>query len=159
MNQKIIGILILLMAVVVLVFSQFGNGAKVRALKKEMLALEDGSVMTLEEVIPFEWERLFQFDPYTPREQIEKAIRKKIHRSSLTVNDHERTMLAMNGKDVVYDSSGDPAVYGYLFQTSGEMKRGEHTEFRVEHRGDYVFLVQMDSERVSHSQQDDVTNE
>lgn len=159
MNQKIIGILILLMAVVVLIFSQFGNGAKVRALKKEMLALEDGSVMTLEEVIPFEWERLFQFDPYTSREQIEEAIRKKIHRSSITVNDNERTMLAMSGRDVVYDSSGDPSVYGYLFQTSGEMKRGEHTEFRVEHRGDYVFLVRTDSERESNEKQIDGINE
>lgn len=108
-----------LLAVAVLLFVVvFGNPSVVwhnRQLKTALQNLPEGAV-TLEEVVPFQWDALYSFDPYTSREEIERAIHTKSASIGESVSEEQRNFIFTKGDHVVCSVCGAPQVLGYDLQ-------------------------------------------
>lgn len=110
MRRRIIAIIILIgLGVVLFKVMQptpiwEGNAQKL----KEATAMQvNETIVSLNEVAPFEWDRLYTFRPYTPKEKIYEVIGYKWDKINETVNEGMNQVVFMDkGKVVCY-------VYGY----------------------------------------------
>lgn len=122
-------------------------------LKKALQTIDVESTATLEELVPFAWDAVYEFEPYTSRERIEKTI--GFHSFEITesnsenvyylyfVNDNKIVCNARNSAselgcyvDLPYlprSASGDEGGYRYL-------RYGDNILFGVVYQNDSKFL-------------------
>lgn len=91
MKKKIIITVFSVIAVVVLVgFLVVGNpvvSVHNNELKKAVTSIKSSETVTLNEVVPFEWDNVYTFKPYTSKDEIEKVIGFKSNSIKETVNE------------------------------------------------------------------------
>ena len=100
--KKIIYILILLITIII--FFKFKDYSEIKLnnkkLQKSITSIKENEV-ALNDVIPFEWERLYTFKPYTTKEDIESIIGFKSQYISETINEGMVQLIFVKDKRIV----------------------------------------------------------
>lgn len=100
--KKIIYILILL--IIITIFFKFKGYNNIKLnnenLQKAITSIKENEV-TLNDVVPFEWERVYTFKPYTTKEDMESIIGFKSQYISETINEGMVQLIFVNDKKIV----------------------------------------------------------
>lgn len=111
-------------------------------LKQAVRQLETGELVTLETLVPFAWEKVYTFPPYTSKAQMEETLGFKSRFLQETVNEGMVQLLFVKGNAVTADICGYADTLGYRITLEDVVINGEGTLFRAERRGDIVELTQ-----------------
>lgn len=151
-QKNVIGITLLVICSLIEIFGNpmiYVNNGK---LKKALTALPEGTV-TLEEVVPFEWDTVFTFDPYTPIEVIENATGSESHALKESVSEGMTHVVFTHG-GVTASVCAYPEALGYSLSFIGgeenyysysdggycRIENGDQVEFTVTHEDGVVAL-------------------
>ena len=111
-------------------------------LKKAVTALETGQTVTLNDVVPFEWEAVYTFSPYTSEEEIEKAIGfKSRYIVANNVNEGMVHLIFTKGEKVQAAVLGYADNLGYYIDFFPKVEYGENAEFTVTQSREFVHLI------------------
>lgn len=98
--------------------------------------------VTLNEIVPFEWDAVYTFAPYTTRSEIEEIIGFKSNAIQETVSEGMVQLLFVKGSSVSGSVCGYAENLGYRIDFSDEVKFEDHTPFDVRTQGDVVYLTE-----------------
>ena len=94
-------------------------------LKQEVLSIgESVEMINLSDVTPFEWEVVYSFAPYTPKDMIYETVGYKWDSISETVNEGMNQIVFLNDEKVVCYLYGYPENNGYGIYLTGKNKLG-----------------------------------
>ena len=94
-------------------------------LKKEILQMDTTvEMVNLSELTPFEWDKLYSFTPYTPRESIYETVGYKWDSISETVSEGMNQLVFMKDEKVVCYVYGHPQSNGY-YMSFNTLKDGD----------------------------------
>lgn len=113
-----------------LVFSRVESFRNARRLKAALTALPQGTT-TLEEAVPFDWEAVYSFEPYTSRTEIARTIGFDSPEISETIGEGATQLIFVEGDRVVLCICAYPENLGYDVDFTGCVRYGEHTSFTV----------------------------
>ncbi len=141
---------IVLVGIIVVLFVLFKKDLweKNEGLLQEEVKYIQQSVETinLKEVTPFEWDKVYSFSPYTPKDTIYETIGYKWDRIQETVNEGMNQIVFLKDGEVVCYVYGYPSNTGYGISVSGETLSEYATVLHVE--DDLTFKVERDEEVV-----------
>ena len=112
-------------------------------LKKAVTALEAGQTVTLNDVVPFEWDAVYTFSPYTSEEEIEEIIGFKSR--DIVANDINEGMTHLiftKGEKVQAAVLGYPSKLGYRIDFFQKVTYDRKTPFTVAEKNDFTELLQ-----------------
>lgn len=138
-------ITITIVALVLLGWLLVGNPAAALRryrLKQAVSQLETGELVTLDALVPFDWEKVYTFPPYTSKAQMEETIGFKSDSIQETVSEGMVQLLFVNKNTVTACICGYADALGYSITLEDAVDNGEGILFRVEHRGNIVELTQ-----------------
>lgn len=139
---------IVLFAAMLLMNSFFMQNGKGQAVKESVLKLEEG-IIELNELIPFEWDMLYTFEPGTSVQDMEEAM--GIHSSLLQEAEEGMVQLIfVSDHKVICCICGVPEKLGYTFswhETSWQeaficIDRTAGVKFQIRHRDDGVIELE-----------------
>ncbi|GAE27796.1 hypothetical protein JCM9140_3955 [Halalkalibacter wakoensis JCM 9140] len=119
-------------------------------LKNEILSIEQ-SVETIDllEVTPFEWDLVYSFTPYTPKEKIYEIVGYEWAKISETVSEGMNQIVFIKDEKVVCYLYGYPESNGYGLYFSGEsisefaekLEPDDRLIFQVKIQNNVVYLI------------------
>ena len=112
-------------------------------LKKAVTALKAGQTVTLNEIVPFEWDAVYTFSPYTSEEEIEKAIGFK-SRDIVTNNVNEGMvhLIFTKGERVQAAVLGYPTNLGYRIDFFQKVTYDRKIPFTVAENNGFIDILQ-----------------
>lgn len=110
-------------------------------LGKAMEKLET-DVVTLNEVVPFAWEKVYTFSPYTGREEIEEIIGFRDRGIEETVSEGMVQLIFVQGNEVTASVYGYPSALGYQVEFTDAVTFAEEASFSVERKNGIVCLTE-----------------
>lgn len=113
-----------------------------RLLRESLLSLEDGDVVTLEQAVPFPWDTVYTFDPYTSRARIEESIGFSSGLIRETVSEGQVQLLFVKGNRVTASVCGYAEALGYQVDFFDQVAYGQRLPFAVRREGALVVLAQ-----------------
>ncbi|MDG5788590.1 hypothetical protein QA612_13980 [Evansella sp. AB-P1] len=114
----------------------------VRLLKKEIVSLDDTiKTINLNEVTPFEWDVVYFFDPYTPKDQIYETVGYKWDKIKETVSEGMNQIVFLQDEKVVAYVYGYPSNNGYGISYVGStLQVNNSLDFQVTRRDGVIYL-------------------
>ena len=111
-------------------------------LKRSITSLEDNQKVTLNEIVPFDWEIVYTFAPYTSREEIEEIIGFDSDSISETISEGMVQLLFVKGKTVTASVCGYPSKLGYsVTNLEGSVSAKEEAVFLTDTDSGIVKLI------------------
>lgn len=98
--------------------------------------------VTLNEIVPFEWDTVYTFDPYTTRSEIEEIIGFKSSAIQETVSEGMVQLLFIKGSSVSGSVCGYAENLGYRIDFREKVNFEDHTPFDVRIQDDIVYLTE-----------------
>ena len=95
----------------------------------------------LNEIVPFEWDTVYTFEPYTSKEQIEDIIGFKSNSIQETVSEGMVQLLFVKDKKVVSSVCGYSNTLGYRIDFFDRIVYTNNAAFSVERDSDIVRLT------------------
>lgn len=127
-------------------FGVFGNPVvkyNNHTLKKALTKLEEGQTVTLNEVVPFEWDAVYTFSPYTSEEDIEKTIGFKSRDIvANNVNEGMTHLIFTKGEKVKAAVLGYPTALGYRIDFFHMITYDGNIPFTVAEKNGFIELLQ-----------------
>lgn len=112
-------------------------------LKKALTGVSDVERVSLDEVVPFKWDKVYTFAPYTSKEEIEETIGLSSSAITETVNEGMVQLIFVKGDKIVASVCGYAESLGYSVQFEDVVEYGEGTKFEVEYADNVIrFNVQ-----------------
>ena len=96
--------------------------------------------VTLNEIVPFEWDTVYTFSPYTARSEIEEIIGFKSNAIKETVNEGMVQLLFVNGKTVSGSVCGYAQNLGYSIDFTDKVEFEENSVFEVYIQNNIIYL-------------------
>jgi hypothetical protein len=116
-------------------------------LQEEVVSIHQSvETINLKEVTPFEWDKVYSFSPYTPKDTIYETVGYKWDRIQETVNEGMNQIVFLKDGKVVCYVYGYPSNVGYGISLSGETLSEYATVLHAE--DDLTFTVERDEEVV-----------
>ena len=158
MDKKKIGICLgfsacLLFVIAVVCFMtgspmMFVNGVK---LKNTLQALEEGDRVFLNDIVPFEWECVYTFEPYQSREEIEEVLGFQSRRiKENNISEGMEHLLFVKGDRVTASILGYSENLGYSIRFAAKEGKkvtyAENAEFTVTKSGEVTVLTYAEPE-------------
>lgn len=151
-NLLILAVIILFVVLLVKVIKKDLWEVNETLLKQEVLSIEESSEsVNLPDVTPFEWDLVYSFDPYTPKDTIYEKVGYKWGRISETVSEGMNQLVFMKDGKVVCYVYGYPANNGYgiyfMDDSSTEstpaslLSAQDDLTFQVDRRDGYIYLM------------------
>lgn len=145
MKKKVLSFAGALLLACLLLCVLIGNpmtAAHGRALKQAILDLpEDTETVSLNETVPFAWDTVYTFAPYTDRETIEAAIGFSSPAIRETVNEGMVQLIFVKGHTVTASVCGYADALGYEMILPGEsVSREDNASCAVSRAGGVVTL-------------------
>ncbi len=118
-------------------------------LREKVLSIEHSDkTVNLLDITPFEWEVVYSFQPYTPKDEIYKTVGYKWDTISETVSEGMNQIVFLNDGKVVCYLYGYPENngYGISFKSSNYsdsvfmLQKNDHVDFKIERSDSIVFL-------------------
>lgn len=155
-RKKILLMVVLLLLIIILikVFKKDVWEVNEARLKEEIVNISESTEsVNLKDVTPFEWDVMYSFDPYTPKEMIYETVGYKWGRVSETVSEGMDQVVFMKDGEVVYYLYGYPENNGYGISFISEdrtdlttysvLKREHDLTFKVERIEGIVYLMKV----------------
>lgn len=133
MKKKIGIIAVLIIAVLLICCFIIGNpfiAYNNYRLKQSILAISKTEV-TLNEIVPFEWDTVYTFPPYTSHSEIEKIIGFKSNSIKETVNEGMVQLLFVNDSKISGSVCGYAENLGYRIDFRDKVAFRENAVFNV----------------------------
>ena len=111
-------------------------------LKQAVRQLETGELVTLDALVPFAWERVYTFPPYTSKEQMEETLGFESRSIRETVSEGMVQLLFVKENTVTACICGYADALGYRITLEDMAANGQGGLFRAERRGNIVELTQ-----------------
>lgn len=111
-------------------------------LKQKILSLKQGEVVTLDALVPFPWETVYTFPPYTSRKEIEERIGFQSGSVQETVSEGMVQLLFVKGTTVTASICGYADALGYRVTLDESVSYGEGIPFETAIRSGIVELTQ-----------------
>jgi len=150
-QKKTIIILILsIIAVFFLLFKEDVWDKNEKLLKKHIKSIDESvETVNLSDVTPFEWDLVYSFSPYTPREEIYETVGYQWDRILETVNEGMNQLVFLKDDKVVCYVYGYPSTIGYGIFYSGEnlsefatvLYADDDLTFQIERENKAVYLI------------------
>ena len=99
-------------------------------LKQNMQTISESEV-TLNSVVPFEWDTVYTFPPYTSKAKIEKIIGFESNEIKETVNEGMVNLLFVKGNTVTGSICDYPKNLGYSIEFKDKVKFKDNVVFEV----------------------------
>lgn len=103
---------------------------------------DDTKAVTLNEIIPFEWDVAYTFSPYTSQAEIEEVIGFRSNSIQETISEGMVQLLFVKDNTVVASVCGYPDNIGYEVHFSGSVTCEEKAVFSVNREGDRIVLFE-----------------
>lgn len=144
--KKRIGMLALtIVGVFLVIYLAIGNPIVFyhnQQLKKSITSLEGNQKVTFNEIVPFDWDMVYTFEPYTSREEIEEIIGFQSDSIRETVNEGMVQLLFIKGKTVTASVCGYPGNLGYsVINLEGSVSAKEEAVFLTDTDSGIVKLI------------------
>ncbi len=140
---KIAGMAILLLLLAVLGYAFLGSPAewyRRRALRQAMAEVEDGEV-TLNEIIPFAWDSVYSFGPYTTQEQMEEIMGISARRLEESPSEGMVQLVFVNGGQIVCGVCGYISKEGYSVSFDEKINFADNVVFRAKRDADGILWL------------------
>lgn len=108
---------------------------------QESVTSISGGEVTLNEVVPFAWDAVYSFAPYTPKEEIEAAIGFRSPAIRETYSEGMVQLVFVRGKRVAAMVCGYPPDLGYDVVFDGKITYAENVVFAVSRKEGVVQLT------------------
>lgn len=145
MKKKIITIFVILFVICSLGYLIIGNpivAVHNRQLKHAITSIDGKETITLNEIIPFDWDIVYTFDPYTSKKEIAEAIGFKSNSIKETVSEGMVQLIFVRKQHITASICGHASVLGYEVYLNKSVSFENHTAFSVEYTKDHVVLKQ-----------------
>lgn len=109
-------------------------------LRSALTGLEEGTC-TLDEVVPFQWDTVYTFPPYTTREEMEETIGVSSPAIQEAVSEGMVQLIFVSGDQVTASVCGYPENLGYEITFDGQVNFGQGQVFTVSHQDGIVSLT------------------
>ncbi len=133
--KKVMIVIISIIGVVILI-SQFKKelwDSNAKLLKNEVLSIEETvETIDLTEITPFEWDVVYSFDPYTPKDKIYDVVGYKWDNIKETVSEGMNQIVFLKDGKVVCYIYGYPTSNKYSIVFSGENYKNVATMLHLE---------------------------
>ncbi len=142
MKEKIITIMVILFAIGV-GFIWYGYHERMEreaALQKSMVSVAEEEI-TLNQVVPFAWDVVYTFAPYTSKEEIEAEIGFRSHAIREAYSEGILQLVFVKGKQVVAMVCDAPQYLGYDVVFDDKITHAENAVFSVVKEGKVVQLT------------------
>ena len=106
----------------------------------KQLSEKDGQEIFLNEVVPFSWDAVYTFAPYTSKQSIEEQIGFTSNAITESVNEGMTQLIFVNDKIVVASICGYSDSLGYMVEFTDCVKRTDKIPFKVHATESYVEL-------------------
>lgn len=116
-----------------------------KQLQRAVLAVNRESV-TLDEVVPFAWDTVQAFPPYTSEETIRQTLGVKGGSIPESFSEGMQLLIFVKGDRVAAAVCGYAETLGYAVEINETVRFGEGVPFRVVRDGNLVVLTQMQPE-------------
>ena len=122
-------------AIVVVIGSVFIGNPKIyinnQRLKNSLKSI-DSELVQLNDVVPFEWDTVYTFEPYQSKESIEKVVGFKSRDiKANTISEGMLTLLFVKNNRVVASVLGKPSVLGYQLEFCDKITFSQRAQFSV----------------------------
>lgn len=111
-------------------------------LKQAMAALQRDTV-TLNEIVPFDWDKVYTFPPYTSKTEIEEKIGFRSRAIEETVSEGMVQLIFVDGDKVTASVCGYASTLGYQVEFADMVAFEEEALFSVERKDGIVCLKEM----------------
>lgn len=108
---------------------------------KSAVTTAEGDAVALNALVPFAWDRLYTFPPYTPRAEIEAAAGVRSRHIRETVSEGMTQLLFVRNGAVVCSVCDYPENLGYSIDFEGSIAYDEGAVFDVQRAGGVVRLA------------------
>ena len=159
MKKKLVIIIAIVFLMVILLLDLVSSGKwHQHQLKAAMSALPEGTV-TLEDVIPFPWDEVFRFDPYTSKEYMETILGGASPVVKSSVSEEMTHLIFRKDGQITCSVCAYPDGVGYQIDftanrvTDGagntycRIENGERIPFQVIQKDGYVLLYSQETEQ------------
>lgn len=109
-------------------------------LKKAVVTITSTSV-ELNKLVPFEWDELYTFDPYTSKGEIEKTIGFKSNSIKESVSEGMVQLLFIKDEKVVCSICNYPRNLGYEIRFNEKILWEDHAVFSVKRDATVIHLL------------------
>ena len=144
MRKKIISFAVIIAFCLLLCYLVIGNPLVFlhnQELQQAVLLIDDDvKEITLNEVVPFAWDAVYTFSPYTSKEEIEAIIGFKSSSIRETVNEGMVQLLFVENDSVVASICGYPDNLGYSVSFSDVITYEEEAVFSVSKEAGKIIL-------------------
>ena len=106
----------------------------------EQLKEKDGEEVTLNDIIPFSWDTVYTFAPYTRKQSIEERIGFSSDAIANTVNEGMIQLIFVKGAKVVSSICGYSDKLGYDIEFTDCVERKDEVPFEVHVTENYIEL-------------------
>lgn len=111
-----------------------------RQLKRALTSLRAGQV-TLNEVVPFQWDIVYTFDPYATKEEMERQIGFSSSSLRESISEDMVQLVFVQGKRVTASVCSSISGLGYEVLFYGRISADEHAVFTVRRESGIVVLT------------------
>lgn len=108
---------------------------------KESITGVTAETVTLNEVVPFRWDEVYTFSPYTSRERMEEVMGVRSSSIKETVNEGMTQLIFLEGDRVTASVCGYPSNLGYRVEFFDRIDWEDQTLFQVTDGGGLVSLT------------------
>lgn len=148
MKRRCSAFLILLVLFMAAFWFVFGSPVRLyrnyrlkQALRNPPAAAE---TVTLNTLIPFAWDTVYTFDPYTSRAEMEAALGIRDPHLPESIDESQRPLVVVQNGRVQASVCGYASAMGFSVRIqSGTIRRADCTVFRVEHTPEYIKYTQV----------------
>ena len=109
-------------------------------LRKAMSAVEDGEV-TLNEIVPFAWDSVYSFGPYTTQEQMEEIMGISARRLEESPSEGMVQLVFVNGGQIVCGVCGYISKEGYSVSFDEKINFADNVVFRAKRDADGILWL------------------
>lgn len=106
----------------------------------EQLRAKDGQEVSLNEVVPFSWDAVYTFAPYTSKQSMEERIGFSSDAITETVNEGMTQLIFVKDEKVVASICGYSDNLGYTVEFTDCVERKDEVPFEVHVTENYVEL-------------------
>ena len=128
-------VLVVILALVIVRYFFVGNpiiAVHNNQLKKAVTSIKDSQTVTLNEVVPFEWDTVYTFAPYETKENIEKTIGAKSSSIKETVSEEMVSLVFVKDNKVTASVFAYPSNLGYKISFDDFVSYEDNKIFAVE---------------------------
>lgn len=133
---------VILLIIIISIYCIFGNPVvqyNNYRLNQSVRKISETEVV-LNEVVPFQWDTVYTFTPYTSREEIEEIIGFKSNAIKETVNEGMVQLVFVREDAVVCSICGYADSLGYLIDFDDKVEFEDNTVFEIDVQDEIVCL-------------------